>query len=30
VVVPRRVAPYGAHEVFVREPGGHIVGFAAF
>lgn len=30
VVVPRRRTSYGADEVFVREPGGHVVGFAAF
>ncbi len=28
VVVPRRKTFYGADEIFVREPGGHIVGFA--
>lgn len=30
VVVPRRRTFYGADEVFVREPGGNLVGFAAF
>jgi catechol 2,3-dioxygenase-like lactoylglutathione lyase family enzyme len=30
VVVPRRTTFYGADEVFVREPGGNLVGFAAF
>lgn len=30
VVVPRRKTFYGADELFVREPGGHIVGFAQF
>lgn len=30
VVVPRRTAFYGADEIFVREPGGNIIGFAAF
>jgi hypothetical protein len=30
VVVPRRTTFYGADEIFVREPGGNIVGFAAF
>lgn len=30
VVVPRRRTFYGADEIFVREPGGNIVGFAAF
>jgi uncharacterized glyoxalase superfamily protein PhnB len=28
IVVPRRKAFYGADEVFVREPGGNIVGFS--
>lgn len=28
VVHPRRKAFYGATEIFVREPGGHVVGFA--
>jgi uncharacterized glyoxalase superfamily protein PhnB len=28
VVVPERTTFYGAHEIFVREPGGHVVGFA--
>lgn len=30
VVVPRRKTFYGADELFVREPGGHVVGFAQF
>ncbi len=30
VVVPRRKRPYGADEIFVREPGGHLIGFASF
>lgn len=30
VLVPRRQTFYGADEFFVREPGGNIVGFAAF
>lgn len=30
VVVPRRRTPYGADELFVREPAGHLVGFAQF
>lgn len=30
VVVERRTTFYGADEIFVREPGGHIIGFAAF
>jgi hypothetical protein len=29
VVLPRRKAPYGSDEIFVREPGGNVVGFAA-
>lgn len=29
-VVPRRKTPYGADEIFVREPGGNLVGFAQF
>jgi uncharacterized glyoxalase superfamily protein PhnB len=28
VVVPMRKTFYGATEIFVREPGGHVVGFA--
>jgi uncharacterized glyoxalase superfamily protein PhnB len=28
VMVPRRTAPYGADEIFVREPGGNVVAFA--
>lgn len=28
VVVPRRVAPYGATEIFVRDPAGNVIGFA--
>lgn len=28
IVHPRRKAPYGATEIFVREPGGHVIGFA--
>ena len=28
VVVARRTAPYGADEIFVREPAGHVIGFA--
>jgi uncharacterized glyoxalase superfamily protein PhnB len=28
VVVPRRVAPYGSTEIFVRDPAGNMVGFA--
>lgn len=30
IVVPRRSTFYGAEEIFAREPGGHIVGFAFF
>lgn len=30
VVVPRRRTFYGADEIFVREPAGNLVGFAAF
>jgi uncharacterized glyoxalase superfamily protein PhnB len=30
VVVPRRRAPYGADEIYVREPAGNVIGFAAF
>ena len=30
IVVPRRTTPYGAEEVFVREPAGNVVGFAQF
>lgn len=30
VVVPRRTTDYGADEIFVREPGGNVIGFAAF
>lgn len=29
VVVPRRTAPHGADEIFVRDPASNIVGFAA-
>ncbi|MBW3671494.1 MAG: hypothetical protein KY432_07450 [Acidobacteria bacterium] len=28
VVVPRRTTDYGATEIFVREPSGHVIGFA--
>jgi catechol 2,3-dioxygenase-like lactoylglutathione lyase family enzyme len=28
IVLPRRVTDYGATEVWVREPGGNLVGFA--
>lgn len=30
IVVPRRKTPYGAEEIFVREPAGNVVGFAQF
>lgn len=30
VLVPRRTTFYGADEIFVREPGGNVVGFAEF
>jgi uncharacterized glyoxalase superfamily protein PhnB len=30
VVVPPRKTFYGADEIWVREPGGHLVGFAYF
>lgn len=30
IVVPRRRTFYGAEEIFAREPGGHLVGFAQF
>lgn len=30
VVVPRRQTDYGADEIFVRDPAGHIVGLAQF
>ncbi len=29
VVVPRRQTDYGATEIWVRDPGGHVVGFAS-
>jgi hypothetical protein len=28
VIVPRRLTSYGADEIWVREPGGHVVGLA--
>jgi hypothetical protein len=28
VVVPERETAYGAHEIFVRDPAGNVVGFA--
>ena len=30
VVRPRHQTPYGSTEIYVREPGGHTVGFAQF
>jgi hypothetical protein len=30
LLVPRRTTFYGADEIFVREPGGNVVGFAQF
>jgi uncharacterized glyoxalase superfamily protein PhnB len=30
VVIPRRSTPWGADEIYVREPGGHLIGFAKF
>ena len=30
LLVPRRRTFYGADEIFVREPGGNVVGFAQF
>jgi hypothetical protein len=29
IVVPRRTTFYGADEVYVREPGGNVIGFSA-
>jgi len=29
IIVPRRTTYYGMDEVWVREPGGHVIGFAA-
>ncbi len=29
VLVPERVTFYGMREIFVREPGRHVIGFAA-
>jgi hypothetical protein len=28
ILIPKRTTFYGATEIFVRAPGGHIVGFA--
>jgi len=30
VVIPRQRTAWGSDEIYVREPGGHIIGFAAF
>lgn len=30
VVIPRRRTRWGADEIYVREPGGHLIGFAKF
>jgi hypothetical protein len=30
VVKPRHKTPYGSTEIYVREPGGNMVGFAQF
>lgn len=30
IVIPRRTTFYGAKEIYVREPGGNVVGFAEF
>ncbi|MCP4656348.1 MAG: hypothetical protein GY856_13125 [bacterium] len=30
IIQPYRETPYGAHEIWIREPGGHLVGFAFF
>lgn len=30
IVVPHRETFYGAAELWLREPGGHLIGFAAF
>jgi len=30
VIVPHRETSYGAKELWLREPGGHLIGFAAF
>jgi len=29
IIVPKRTTHYGMDEIWVREPGGHVVGFAA-
>jgi hypothetical protein len=30
ILLPYRKTPYGAEELWMREPGGHILGFAEF
>jgi len=30
VLIPRRRTPWGADEIYVKGPGGHIIGFAKF
>jgi hypothetical protein len=30
VAKPRHKTPYGSTEIYVREPGGNLVGFAQF
>jgi len=30
VVIPRRQTAWGSDEIYVREPGGHLIGFATF
>jgi len=30
VVIPRRTTRWGADEIYVKEPGGHLIGFAKF
>lgn len=30
LLIPRRKTFYGAEEIFVREPGGNVIGFAEF
>jgi uncharacterized glyoxalase superfamily protein PhnB len=30
IVIPRRQTSWGADEIYVRDPAGHIIGFASF
>jgi uncharacterized glyoxalase superfamily protein PhnB len=30
VVIPRRTTPWGADEIYVKEPGGNLIGFAKY